>query len=182
MITGCLFSNYVIAVLLYLCYGVFFWLLMWAVLRTEHFKHLILIISVFTVTYLGIGTMIKNVKKKGKETHIYRHCWSRKSPVKRWNIRSFQSTLAFISYKCRLTKVLAGAARGKGDVRMGKAEWGYRMLISGNCQDLRTSCYAISNWRRTWSGAASRSLCFTSKRIPFFPLAAPANTLVSLHL
>ena len=37
-------------------------------------------------------------------------------------MRSFQPTLAFISYRRRLTKVLAGAARGKiREVRVGRA-------------------------------------------------------------
>jgi hypothetical protein len=39
-------------------------------------------------------------------THVCRHCWSRKSPMK------IQEISAFIRYTCRLTKVLAGATRG----------------------------------------------------------------------
>ena len=39
------------------------------------------------------------------------------------------NTVAFISYRHRLTKVLAGATRGKWEVRLGKAEKGYWMLI-----------------------------------------------------
>jgi hypothetical protein len=35
------------------------------------------------------------------------------------------NTVAFISCRRRMTKVLAGAARGKMEVRVGEAEWGY---------------------------------------------------------
>ena len=68
--------------------------------------------------------MIKNVKKKGKDTyltHVCRHRWIRKSLVKIDEI-SGAFNLAFISYRCRLTKVLAGAAKGKREVRVGEAE------------------------------------------------------------
>ena len=49
------------------------------------------------------------------------------------------STVAFISCRGRLTKVLAGAARGKQEVRVGEAELGYRMLIPWNWQDFKMS-------------------------------------------
>ena len=50
------------------------------------------------------------------------------------------NTLSFISFRSRLTIMLAGAAREK-------AKWGYQMLILGDCLDWSKSWYAASNWR-----------------------------------
>ena len=122
--------------------------------------------------------------------------------------------MAFISCRRRLIEVLAGAARGKREVRVGEAEWGYRMLIPGDCLDWSTSWYTVSNSRggirkfvNDTDGPAflerdllppilnSISTCtsiptvswyqhlITSNGLSLFsPLAAPANTLVSLFL
>ena len=60
---------------------------------------------------------------------------------------------AFISCRCRLNIMLAGASRGKRrEVGMEEVKWDYRMFILGDCQDWRTSWYAILNWRWTWLG------------------------------
>jgi hypothetical protein len=40
------------------------------------------------------------------------------------------NTIAFISYRCRLTKVLAGAARGKKEVRVEEAESSLYFIFS----------------------------------------------------
>ena len=78
--------------------------------------------------------MIK-LLKRGEEydtylTHVCRHRWSRKSLMKRLNIRSFQPTLAFISSRCRLTKVPLGR---KKEVRVGRLseiiECWYREIV-----------------------------------------------------
>ena len=98
--------------------------------------------------------------------HVCRHRWSKESPVKRWNIRSFQpNTMAFISCEDRLTKQGEG-----GEVRVEEAEWGYWMSIPGfNPESLLVSTF--DNLTR-----------LPPSLLPFYPLAAPANTLVSLRL
>ena len=56
-------------------------------------------------------------------THACRHPCSRDSLEKKMkNEELSANTVAFISYRRRLTKVLAGAARGKREVRVGEAK------------------------------------------------------------
>ena len=70
-------------------------------------------------------------------------------------------TAVFISWRGRLTPVLAGAARGETGSRGGEVRWSYWMFIPGNWRDFKTSWYAISCWRWTWSGVVSGSLWIT---------------------
>ena len=87
--------------------------------------------------------------------------------VHRWqwkkitNFGAFIQHCGFISWRGRLTEVLVSAARGKREVRVGEAKWGYRLLIPGNWWDFKTIWYAISYLRQTWSGVASGSLWMT---------------------
>ena len=53
------------------------------------------------------------------------------------------NTEAFISCRSRLNIMLADAVRGKKGSRVGKAEWGYWIMIPRDCQDWSTSWYAI---------------------------------------
>ena len=62
-------------------------------------------------------------------THVYRHHWCRENPVKRYNIKLSANTVAFISCRLRLTKVLAGAASEEKGSKGRGAECGYQMLI-----------------------------------------------------
>jgi hypothetical protein len=57
-------------------------------------------------------------------THVCRHHHSGENPLKKINykIELSASTMAFISCKHRVTKVLAEATRGKREVRVGEAE------------------------------------------------------------
>ena len=50
---------------------------------------------------------------------------------------------------------------GEREVRVGEVRWCYRMLIPGNWRDFKTTWYAVSCWRRTWSGVVSGSLWIT---------------------
>jgi len=68
------------------------------------------------------------------------------------------NTVAFISYRCRLTKVLAGDTRGK---------WSINLYL--NPVNFPASTLDSLTWP-------------PPPLLPFFPLVAPANTGVSLPL
>ena len=95
--------------------------------------------------------------KRKKECDIYltnvcRHRWSRENPVKRSNIELSANTVAFISCRCRLIKVLAGVPRGQNGSKGG----GGRVRLVSTSGNL----YGF----------------------PLFPIVAPVNILVSLLL
>ena len=93
---------------------------------------------------------INIVDKWRKDSDIYlttacRHHWSRQMTMKVDKLLELSaSTVTFISWRGRLTKVLAGAARGEQEVRVGEAEWGYWMLMPGNWRDSKTSWSGIN--------------------------------------
>ena len=103
----------------------------------------------------------KKVKKKGEkvwhlpDTYLQLQIIDKwKRTHRKWELSA--NTVAFISCRSRLTIMLAGATRWRGEV--GEAEWGYHMLILG---DVRIKVWVGMQFQISSRkvGVASGSLC-----------------------
>ena len=94
------------------------------------------------------------------------------------------NTVAFISCRCRLTKVLAGATMGETGNKDGGSHVRLPDVDTGRLSGLKYSWYNVPNrWQTCLPISTSDNLTRPPPPLlPFSPLAAPANTLVSLHL
>jgi hypothetical protein len=92
-------------------------------------------------------------------THVCRHHWSGKSPVKRGKYKELSAnTVAFIRCRRSLTKVLAGAARGEKGSKDGGGRVSLSNVDTGKLTGLKYKLISHYKLPADMSEVASRSL------------------------
>jgi hypothetical protein len=136
-------------------------------------------------SYYGVKQLpILKILKRRKEcdiylTHICRHHSSRDSLVKRWKCKELSAnTVAFIIFKRRLTKVLAGAARRKQGEGYAVSNWQW-LWLTKSTSNLKRHINLYFNPMSLLVSTFDNLTWPPLPLLPFYPLAAPANTLVS---